>query len=596
MLTPLLTAWSIAAVLSFAFCALVRRIGLRGLAIIEPRSDRWHSTATPTMGGVGFASAALLAAAAGTLWSTTLPTRAFEIVVPLAAVATLILGVFDDRLQLAPLAKLVFSLIIGAIIVFIITASFGRTVPLIATIFAVVWFGGVVHALNLLDNMDGLTGGIALIAIGMLSLLFAPVLGPFVVMYLVCVAGSLAGFIYWNWKPARLFMGDSGSLFLGGTLAAASLVALTAPGTDFYRSAVLILLVLSVPLFDTGFVLMLRRLAGRKATRGGTDHVSHRLVSLGFSERSAVRILYLIALSGGLIAMMIQQEGLQPILPVAVLFGVGLTLMGVYLARVRAYDAEDFGALKRSLFAPFLRHLTFRWHAGQVLLDLVLIAVCYYTAYRIRFEGETFSTFAPYLMGSLPAIMGCKLAALYFSGLYDRSWETFSLVDLFSVVRGVMAGTILSVLVVAYVYRFEGFSRAVFLIDAMLLVTAICGTRASFRVITDAASVRRRHATRVAIYGAGAGGHLLVREMRANRIWNSQPVVFLDDDPFKRNRLILGVPVRGTAADLDRLIRSQRIEELIISTQAVNGNVEKQIRSVCEDAGVPVRRLHLEIR
>ena len=261
---------------------------------------------------------------------------------------------------------------------------------------------------------------------------------------------------------------------------------------------------------------------------------------------------------------MIRREGLQPMLPVAVLFAVALVLMGVYLARVRAYDAEDFRALKRSSFAPFLKHLTFRWHAGQVLLDLVLIAVCYYTAYRIRFEGETFSTFARYLTASLPIILGCKLTALYLSGLYNRSWETFSLVDLFSVVRGVVAGSILSVLVIAYVYRFEGFSRAVFLIDAMLLLAAVSATRASFRMMGDAASVRRRQATRVAIYGAGAGGHLLVREMRANRGWNSQPVAFLDDDPFKRNRLILGVPVRGTTADLERLIRSQRIEEVII--------------------------------
>ena len=435
------------------------------------------------MGGVGFGTATLLAAAVTVLASGAFPNRAFEIAVPLAGVAMLILGVFDDRLQLSPLAKLVFSLIIGALIVFIIAVSFGRSIPLIATILAVVWFGGVVHALNLLDNMDGLAAGIAFIAIGMLTIAFAPIFGSFVLLYLVCLSGSLLGFLYWNWKPARLFMGDSGSLFLGGTLAATSLVAMTSPATDIYRSAVVVLLVLAVPLFDTGFVLVLRRLAGRKATRGGTDHVSHRLVSLGFSERSAVRILYLIGLSGGFIALMIQREGLQPILPVAVLFAVGLILMGVYLARVRAYDAEDFGALKRSLFAPFLRNLTFRWHAGQVLLDLVLIAVCYYAAYRIRFEGETFSTFAPYLTGSFPAIMGCKLAALYFSGLYDRSWETFSLVDLFSVVRGVMAGTILSVLVVAYVYRFEGFSRAVFLIDAMLLVAAICATRASFRVM-----------------------------------------------------------------------------------------------------------------
>ncbi len=548
------------------------------------------------MGGVGFAMAALVATAAALVLTSHVPTRGFEVAVPAAAVAMLVLGIFDDRFQLAPLAKLVTSLIVGALTVFIVAASFGQSIPWPATLVAVVWFGGVVHALNLLDNMDGLAGGIALIAAVFMAFLFAPALGLFLVIYLMCVAGSLAGFLYWNHKPARLFMGDSGSLFLGGTLAAVSLVAMASPDVDSYRSMVLVLLVLSVPLFDTGFVLVLRRLAGRQATRGGTDHVSHRLVSVGFSERSAVRILYLVGLSGGVIAIVIQREGLQPIAPAAVLFAVVLVLMGVYLARVPAYDVEDFRALKKSSLAPFLTHLTFRWHAFQVLLDLVLIAVCYYTAYRIRFEGEAFSTFAPYFAGSLPAIMGCKLTALYLSGLYHRSWQTFSLIDLFSVVRGVVAGSILSVLAVAYIYRFEGFSRAVFLIDAMLLLAAVAATRASFRVMGDAANVRRRQAKRVAVYGAGAGGHLLVREMRANRGWNLQPIAFLDDDPYKRNRLILGVPVRGGVDDLDRIIRAHRIDEIIISTHKVNGTVETSIRLLSDANGVQVRRLHLEIR
>jgi UDP-GlcNAc:undecaprenyl-phosphate GlcNAc-1-phosphate transferase len=595
MLTSNLASGFLAAILSLALCAVVRQLGLAGLAMIVPREDRWHSVATPSMGGVGFAIAALVVTAASLILTGTFPNRAFELAVPGAAAAMLVLGVLDDRLQLSPLAKLVASLIVGALTVFAITASLGRSLPWPATLLAVVWFGGVVHTLNLLDNMDGLAAGIALIAAVFLAWLFAPALGSFVVLYLVAVVGSLAGFLYWNRKPARLFMGDSGSLFLGGTLAAASLVAVAAPANDFYRSSTLVLLVLAIPLFDTAFVLVLRRLAGLKATRGGTDHVSHRLVSLGFSERGTVGILYLLGLSGGAIAVTIQREGLQPMLPVAVLFGVALVLIGVYLARVRAYDAEDFGALKRSSLAPFLRHLTFRWHAGQVLLDLVLIAACYYAAYRIRFEGEAFSVFSPYLAASLPIILGCKLTALYLSGLYYRSWETFSLVDLFSVVRGVAGGTILSVLAVAYIYRFEGFSRAVFLIDAMLLLAAVSGTRASFRVMGDAANVRRRQARRVAVYGAGAGGHLLVREMRANRGWNLQPVVFLDDDPLKRNRLILGVPVRGNVADLERLIRNHRLDEVIISTHSVTDALETEIRSMCDAAGVQVRRLRLEI-
>lgn len=595
LIAVVLTALT-AAIASVGLCGLVRRIGMRGLAMIPPRADRWHSTATPSMGGVGFATAALIVTAVVAAATGLLPGRPYQLAVPVSAVSMLILGIFDDRFQLSPLAKLVSSLIVGALTVFVIAESQGQTLPWPATLLAVVWFGGIVHALNLLDNMDGLAGGIALVAAGLLAVLFAPALGAFLVIYLVAVSGSLAGFLCWNWKPARLFMGDSGSLFLGGTLAAASLVPLIDPQTEFYRSAILVLLVMSVPLFDTGFVLVLRRLAGRKATRGGTDHVSHRLVSLGFSERSAVRILYLLGLCGGIIALMIRREGLQPFMPVAALFGVALTLMGVYLARVRAYDADDFGAIKRSSFGPFLTDLTFKWHAGQVLLDVVLIAACYYIAYRIRFEGEAFSTFAPYLAASLPAIIGCKLAALYLSGLYHRSWETFSLVDLYSVVRGVIGGSILSVLVAVYVYRLEGFSRAVFLIDAMLLFAAVVATRASFRLIGDAANVRRRQARRVIVYGAGAAGQLLVREMRANPRWNLQPVAFLDDDRYKRNRFIMGVPVRGTADDLDRVIKSYRVDEIIISTHSLNGTRESLIRSVSDAANIPVRRLHLEIR
>jgi UDP-GlcNAc:undecaprenyl-phosphate/decaprenyl-phosphate GlcNAc-1-phosphate transferase len=586
----------LAAILSFVLCAVVRRIGLRGSALIPPREDRWHSVATPSMGGVGFGMAALVAAAASVLLTGTSANRAFEVAVPAAAAAMLILGVLDDRLQLSPLAKLVSSLVVGALTVFVIAGSLDRTLPWPATLLAIVWFGGVVHALNLLDNMDGLAGGISLIALTFLASLFARTLGPFVVLFLIAVVGSLVGFLYWNRKPARLFMGDSGSLFLGGTLAAASLVPLIDPQAEFFRSAILVLLVLNVPLFDTGFVLILRRLAGRKATRGGTDHVSHRLVASGFSERGTVGILYLLGLFGGFIAFMIWREGLQPFMPAAAIYCVTLILISVYLARIGVYDADDFSALKRSSFGPFLTDLTFKWHAGQVLLDVVLIAVCYYTAYRVRFEGAAFLTFAPYLAASLPAIIGCKLAALYLSGLYHRSWETFSLVDLFSVVRGVVGGSVLSVLVAAYVYRLQGFSRAVFLIDAFLFFAAIVATRASFRLLHDAANVRRQRAKRVIVYGAGAAGLLLVREMRANPRWNLQPVAFLDDDPYKRNRFILGVPVRGSGDDLERIIGLYRVDELIISTQALNGQREARIRSTCDVRSIPVRRLYLDIR
>ena len=91
---------------------------------------------------------------------------------------------------------------------------------------------------------------------------------------------------------------------------------------------------------------------------------------------------------------------------VVALFGVLVILTGIYLARVPAYNAEDFKALQKSSFAPFLKDLAFKWHVGEVLLDLVLITVCYYAAFRLRFEGDEFENFLPYFTASLPLVLG----------------------------------------------------------------------------------------------------------------------------------------------------------------------------------------------
>jgi UDP-GlcNAc:undecaprenyl-phosphate GlcNAc-1-phosphate transferase len=407
----------------------------------------------------------------------------------------------------------------------------------------------------------------------------------------------LLGFLYWNRPPARLFMGDCGSLFIGALIGGASLVPVFHTRIAFVSPAVFVVLILVVPLFDTGFVLVLRRLAGRQASKGGTDHVSHRLVSLGFSERSAVRIHYLLGIVGGLTAWgLMRVSAVEPWLPLVAIFGVLVILVGIYLARVEAYNAEDFAALQKSSFAPFLQDLAFRWHAGQVLLDLVLITVCYYLGYRLRFDGEALNTFLPYFTASLPVVLGCKLAALYVSGLYQRSWETFGLRDLTAVARGVGLGSLLAILAAAYLYQLEGFSRVAFVIDALLLTIAIVGTRASFRTMNLVAATRNKRSRRVLVYGAGAFGQLLVREMRANTAWNMNPVVFVDDDPTKASRWIGGVPVRGTLEQLEQIIDQYSVEEVVLSSPAINGPVERRVRELCARHDRPVRRLHMEIR
>jgi len=579
-----------------ALCALVRRTAPAIGAVVPPRADRWHSEPTPTMGGVAIAAAAVLGFGVIVGQAHAVISPAAWLPIPLAAIAMFVVGVLDDRFQLSPLAKLVASLIIGAFLVFSLTRSPGTALPWTHTLVATIWFAGVCHAFNLLDNMDGLAAGVALIAAGFMAWLLAPWLGAPIALLLVALCGALLGFLYWNRPPARLFMGDCGSLFVGAVLAGASLMPVLQERTVFPWTSVLVVLILVVPLFDTGFVLVLRRFAGRSATRGGTDHVSHRLVSLGFSERSAVRILYLLAIIGGCVAWALVNGGIEQMFPLAALLAVVVTLIGIYLARVPAYNAQDFTALESSSFAPLLKDLTFRWHAGEVMLDLVLIAACYYFAYRLRFEGESLDHFLPYFTASLPVVLGCKLASLYGSGLYQRSWETFGLRDVSVVLRGVVMGSLLSVLAAAYFYRLEGFSRVVFMLDALLLTVAIIGTRASFRSMSLIAASRSKRSRRVLVYGAGAYGQMIVREMRANPQWHMNPVAFIDDDPMKAHRWILGVPVRGTLEQLDTTMRRYSVDEVILSSPLINGQIEHRIREVCTDLDRPVRRLHMSIQ
>src|SRR5262245_65146726 len=166
------------------------------------------------MGGIAIA----LGTIAGVAGTAVVPERAVVTAWPAVLVAALtmsVVGMFDDRLQLSPVAKLVSSLAIGAFLVFALTGSEpAGAFPTSYTLIGTLWFAGVCHAFNLLDNMDGLAAGVALIASLFLAALLSHTLGPALVLMLIALAGALGGFLYWNRPQGRLLMGGGGSMFL----------------------------------------------------------------------------------------------------------------------------------------------------------------------------------------------------------------------------------------------------------------------------------------------------------------------------------------------------------------------------------------------
>jgi UDP-GlcNAc:undecaprenyl-phosphate GlcNAc-1-phosphate transferase len=212
------------------------------------------------------------------------------------------------------------------------------------------WIVGITNAFNLLDNMDGLCAGTTLIAGAFL-------LAGFVhggsaqasAIYLAALLGATAGFLVHNVHPASIFLGDTGSLFLGLNFAALTLARPEARGKAGLMSVVAApVLLLLVPIFDTTLVTAMRVLSGRPPSQGGRDHSSHRLVAVGLSESRAVTTLWVLAGAGGAISLMLQRGDIGMGGIAALTFLLAMMIFAVYLARIRVYDDGDAAMVEDS--------------------------------------------------------------------------------------------------------------------------------------------------------------------------------------------------------------------------------------------------------
>ena len=582
-----LTSLALVAAGSFALSALLTP-GVRAIAratgrVAKPKTDRWHRRPTALLGGIAVyvctAAAVVTAVGAAALLEPEF----------IAATAMFVLGLVDDLVVLRPMTKLGAQLMAASFVIYFGHTLGWTTFSLVDQMLTVLWLVGITNAFNLLDNMDGLCAGVALIATVTLGVTLTLGTSTAVESHLVFaagLAGALGGFLLYNSAPASIFLGDSGSLFIGFSLAGLTLL-------GSHRSSVVSTiavpgLLLLIPIFDTVLVTLARKLSGRPVSQGGTDHVSHRLVAIGFSERRAVFILYLLAATVGTASIAVLRIYPASGVLVAALVLIAMVLVGVYLARVRVYEDADFSVLRNTRYTPLLVHLTFRRRLFEVLLDFVLISIAYYAAYRLRFEDEAFNLYTAQFAESLAIVLGLKMLSLHMAGVYKGVWKYFSLSDGGRLLKGTLLGSALSILAMVYLYRFEEFSRAVFAIDAMLLLLLMTSARISFRLIDEFAGRSQGHGRRVVIYGAGDGGALLVRELVNNRKHGYRPIGFIDDDPAKRRKTIHGLPVLGGPDAVEKVIAERRGDLIIISTNKIDGARRERLKQLCAEAGMPL--------
>ena len=588
LLFPFLSAF----VLALVLVPVCRRVASSAGKVALPTADRWHRKATPLFGGVAIAIATIACAVGFS--------DVALLAVPLSCGAIIFLvGLADDIFSFRPNTKLVVQIGLASVLLFFGYRLDWTESLTFSSVLTVLWVVGITNAFNLLDNMDGLCAGIAIICTSALLFGLSPIDGTSTLattaILLASLLGSVAGFLVYNFHPASIFRGDSGSMFIGFMLSALTLQ----PGHGDTTSGSLLsivaapLLLLLVPIFDTTLVTASRLLSGRSASVGGRDHSSHRLVAIGLPERKAVGVLWGLAILAGTVGMTVRWISETWSALLVLLFLVGLVVFAVYLAGVRIYDEDEIDESGGSGFTPVVSDLLHKVAAAEVLLDFGLVSIAYYAAYRFRFPDPVFLQNFPIFMQSLPVVVVSQMAVLAIGGGYRGVWRYFGLHDVLAFGRNVVAGTVLAQFALLYLYRFESYSRAVFALYAILLFVLLTASRASFRMMSEFAHRQRDSGQRLVIYGAGDGGAMAVGQLLKQSNPGYRMLGFIDDDPSKTRIRLHRYPVLGDCQHLVQLIGSGDVDTVVISTPSIDSQRERTISTLCAQNGVTLSYLRV---
>jgi UDP-GlcNAc:undecaprenyl-phosphate/decaprenyl-phosphate GlcNAc-1-phosphate transferase len=320
---------------------LARRLGI----LDHPSDQKFHRDPTPYLGGA--------AVAAGLVTVGILTTGASSqiFVILLGGLVLGVWGLLDDWVTVRPSVKLLVQGSAGVALWFadIRAGLFG--VEVLDLALTVLWVVAVINAVNLLDNMDGLTAGVSAVA-GFTFFGIAATRGDYLVAsFALAVAGASLGFLRHNLPPATIFLGDAGALMLGFLLAALGLKLDLVGENGFVRSAVPVL-ILGVPLFDMVLVIVDRLRGRRPVFRGGTDHSSHRLATLGLSHGAVAAVIVAAEVICCALALTLLEVSFEPAVAIAVVTGLIALALLVLLLRIRPAVAGAVGSVSSTLHDP----------------------------------------------------------------------------------------------------------------------------------------------------------------------------------------------------------------------------------------------------
>jgi UDP-GlcNAc:undecaprenyl-phosphate GlcNAc-1-phosphate transferase len=584
----------IAFIASLVLVPAVRWLSFRTGQVALPREDRWHKQPTPALGGIGIFLAFVISIIPiiFTDLGKSLLSERWSILV--AILLMFGVGLYDDFKRINPPLKLAFQIVAATIVIFFgaITINFFRW-PIINIFLTFFWLVGITNAINLLDNMDGLAGGVALITSLFLAFFFWKTGYPSLLVLAFALCGSILGFLIFNFPPAKIFMGDSGSMFLGFSLAVLAIARRT-QASNIFAIIGIPTLVFLLPILDTGLVAITRLLRGQSPAVGGKDHTSHRLVAFGLSERQAVVVLYGIAIVSGLASIALDALDYDLSLALIPILLIVLSLFVAYLARIKVVTAEQDTS---NGITRLMVNLTFKRRIFELVFDLLLVGASYYLAFWTKFGLNMTTESMSLFMLSWPIVLGITYAALYLFHVYRGMWRYIGVNDLIRYAGAAFVAGIVSWFVIQLVFPSQPFTGDVYLLFTLYLLIGLSASRSSFLILDRLYNrqLSEGQEENVLLYGAEDAGEIALRWIQRNPAIGYCVVGFLDDDSLKWGSNIHGVNILGDLSKLDQFIDEKQVSGVIITSDKILSRpAGEKMRLSCRSHGVWIRVLRLE--
>ncbi len=494
----------------------------------------------------------------------------------------LALGVWDDLRSLKPSQKFLIQVFLATVAYmagFRITNITHPLDPGAASLgflsypITVLWIVGVTNAINLIDGLDGLAGGVSTIAaitIFSISLLGQDVGSAMVALFL---AGALVGFLPFNFNPARIFLGDSGSLFLGFSLAILSIQGGTRASTTF--AIVVPILALGLPIMDTLLAMMRRFLSSLFSTSGtgsvhgrlhgmflpDKGHIHHKLVAIGLSHKDAVLILYVISLAFGLCAFAVTM--VNNTIAALILAVVALaTIVGV-----RRLKYSEMSILKTGALLPLYSRPIIQTEVFTFFLDFGFVIISAAIALMLT---SLFPLFDKHFFVVLTVLTASQFSILWIAKLHRRTFAHFGIGDGLAISRTIAFSVLTSAAVLyGLTFVYPGLHASVrltpFLLDFYILLTLVLGSRLSLHALRYISHREATAGRKALIYGANANGMMILeRFLATGGSGGVVPIGFVDNDPALEGKLLNGFPVFGGHWKIHGLVRKHKIDEIFL--------------------------------